>query len=89
MLLLDAMQGGAPLLGDPMTDYDYWKTDDGEKTSHPAPCSVCGEMFHDDELADGVCSKCEKEAALRAVLSITMDTLAGNSPFKGGEDDTE
>ena len=57
MLLLDVMQGGAPLPGDPMTDYDYWKTDSGEKTRPPAPCSVCGEMFHDDELACGVCSK--------------------------------
>ena len=57
LLLLDVTRGEAP----PMTDYDFWKTDSGEKTRHPAPCSVCDEMFHDDELADGLCSKCEKE----------------------------
>jgi hypothetical protein len=31
-------------------------------------------------------SICDEEQALRAVLSITMDTLAGNSPFKGDGD---
>lgn len=60
MLLLDVRQGGAPFPGGPVTDYDSWKLDNGEKTRDPAPCSVCDEMFHDDELNSGVCSKCEE-----------------------------
>lgn len=44
-----------------MTDYDNWKLDSGEKPSRVTKCARCEDNFFDDELADGVCEKCEKE----------------------------
>ena len=60
-LLLDVTRGEAPFLGAPMTDYDNWKLDSGEKPSRVTKCARCEDNFFDDELADGVCEKCEKE----------------------------